>query len=84
VYLSYLQSIFSDLLKIYNFYSQQISAGVQQGANNALIKPMKAVRRDVLKLIQTYILKETDKKYSIFYIHFLPQLKLLVDDYQQG
>ena len=32
-----------------------------------MIKPMKAVRRDILKLIQTYILKETDKSYTVFY-----------------
>lgn len=28
---------------------------------------MKAVRRDILKLIQTYILKEKDKTYTVFY-----------------
>jgi len=43
---------------------------------------MKAVRRDILKLIQTYILKETDKTYQVFYQQFLPQLKLLIDDYK--
>lgn len=32
-----------------------------------MLKPMKAVRRDILKLVQTYILKETDKTYAVFY-----------------
>ena len=45
---------------------------------------MKAVRRDILRLIQTYILKETDKSYTVFYQNFLPSLKLLIDDYAQG
>lgn len=35
IYLSYLQNIFNDLLRIYNFYSQQISQGVSQGATGA-------------------------------------------------
>mmetsp|Transcript_28813 Transcript_28813/g.38431 ORF Transcript_28813/g.38431 Transcript_28813/m.38431 type:complete len:97 (-) Transcript_28813:1239-1529(-) len=47
-----------------------------------MIKPMKAVRRDILKLIQTYILKEQDKSFTVFYQQFLPQLKLLIDDYK--
>lgn len=47
-----------------------------------MVKPMKAVRRDILKLIQTYILKETDKSFTVFYQQFLPSLKLLIDDYK--
>ena len=42
---------------------------------------MKALRRDILKLIQIYIQKEQDKTYEIFSQNFLPSLKLLVDDY---
>lgn len=50
------------MLKIYNIYSQQISDLTVSGqGSNAMLKPMKAVRRDILKLIQTYILKENDK-----------------------
>jgi len=61
-YLIYLRNIFDDLLKIYNIYSQQISTLVSQNQeSNHLFKPMKAVRRDILKLIQIYITKETDK-----------------------
>ena len=84
IYLNYLKNIFQDLLKIYNLYSQQISDAVvrNQATNNPMIKPMKAVRRDILKLIQTYILKEKDKTYTVFYQQFLPSLKLLIDDYK--
>ena len=46
-------------MKIYNIYSQQISKLISMNdLNNMLIKPMKAVRRDILKLIQIYIQKE--------------------------
>jgi len=84
IYLNYLKNIFQDLLKIYNLYSQQVSDAVirQQAQNNPMVKPMKAVRRDILKLIQTYILKETDKSFTVFYQQFLPSLKLLIDDYK--
>jgi len=44
-----------------------------------IVKPMKAVRRDILRLIQTYILKE--KNFDYFNKEFLPTLKTLVDDY---
>jgi len=40
---------------------------------------MKSVRRDILKLIQTYVLKESD--YTNFNNHILPTLKELVNDY---
>ena len=60
MYLNYLQNIFGDLLKLYNFYSNQISEGTKQGVANSVIKSMKGVRRDILRLIQTYLLKEED------------------------
>ena len=81
-YLHYLRNIFDDLLKIYNIYSQQITKMVNMNqTGNPLVKPMKALRRDILKLIQIYIQKEQEKQYTIFSQHFLPQLKLLVDDF---
>lgn len=44
-----------------------------------MIKPMKTVRRDILKLIQTYIEKATE--FTIFNQEFLPTLQNLVNDY---
>lgn len=43
---------------------------------------MKQVRRDILKLIQTYVQKAND--YSIFNQEMLPTLQTLVMDYQQS
>ena len=51
MYVSYLNIIFSDLLKMYGLYSQCISNSVRQRTNEHMIKPMKQVRRDMLKLI---------------------------------
>lgn len=57
MYLSYLRRIFGDLLKMYGLYSNCISNSVKFRQNEHMIKPMKQVRRDILKLIQTYIEK---------------------------
>lgn len=47
-----------------------------------MLKPMKTVRRDILRLIQTYIERSTEL--SIFTRDFLPTLQGLVEDYQQS
>jgi len=67
---------------VYKLYSQNISQSAhnQQAARNS--KLMKAFRRDILKLIQIYITNENN--YHVFNTEFLPTLKGLVDDYQQG
>ena len=51
MYLSYLKRIFPDLLKIYSLYSECISNLVRSRTNDHMIKPMKTVRRDILRLI---------------------------------
>jgi hypothetical protein len=51
MYLSYLRRIFNDLLRMYGLYSQCISNSVRMRTNEHMIKPMKTVRRDILKLI---------------------------------
>lgn len=45
-----------------------------------MIKSMKAVRRDILKLIQAYI--QRSNEFTIFNVKFLPPLQNLVEDYQ--
>jgi exportin-1 len=79
MYLAYLKRIFTDLLKMYGLYSQCISNSVKFRQNEHMIKPMKTVRRDILKLIQTYI--EHADNYDIFNRDFLPTLQGLVEDY---
>jgi len=43
---------------------------------------MKTVRRDILRLIQTYI--DRSNEFTIFNQEFLPTLQSLVEDYQQN
>lgn len=47
-----------------------------------MIKPMKALRKDILKLIQIYI--ETEDDFTIFNQNFLPTFQSMVTDYQQS
>lgn len=64
-YISYLQTIFRDIIAIYKFYSERIMESVNSPGSyhDSIVKPMKAVRRDILRLIQTYILKEKNFDY---------------------
>ena len=64
MYLSYLKRIFTDLMRMYGLYSQCISNSYKLRQNEQMIKPMKQVRRDILKLIQTYI--EHCENFEIF------------------
>ena len=64
-YIVYLRDIFTDLLNVYKLYSQQISTLVVQGqSSHSSFKPMKALRRDILRLIQIYI--ESEQDFSFF------------------
>ena len=47
-----------------------------------MLKPMKALRKDILKLIQIYI--ETEDNFEIFNQNFLPTFQTMVSDYQQS
>lgn len=49
-YSYYMKKIFGDMLHMYNLYSQCISFAVQN-RQEPMMKPMKAARRDMLKLI---------------------------------
>ena len=80
MYLVYLNRIFQDLLKMYRLYSQCISQSVKLRQQESITKQMKAVRRDILRLIQTYISRQNEM--TIFAQQFLPTLQGLVEDYQ--
>jgi hypothetical protein len=50
-YLTFLQGIFQNLINVYKLYSECISNTVRGQGQDSLLKPMKQVRRDILKLI---------------------------------
>ena len=81
-YICYLERIFGDLISIYRVYSENISTFLKQNVNMQVVKPLKLLRRDILKLIQIYLEKETD--FTLFNAHFLPPLQNIVLDYTQS
>lgn len=51
-YLCYLSTIFEQLIRVYNLYSQCISNSVRStGSSDPMLRPMKVLRRDILKLL---------------------------------
>lgn len=78
-YLCHLNVIFTDLIKIYKYYSEQISRCVKETGSDNGVKPMKTLRKDILSLIQTYIEKEED--FTVFNTNFLPTLQAMVEDF---
>mmetsp|Transcript_1723 Transcript_1723/g.2241 ORF Transcript_1723/g.2241 Transcript_1723/m.2241 type:complete len:251 (+) Transcript_1723:1974-2726(+) len=78
-YLSYLQMIFDDLIHLYKGYSNNISTNLANNNNTQIIKPLKMLRRDILKLVQIYIEKESN--FTFFNENFLPPLQEMVNDY---
>lgn len=49
---------------------------------DSMIRPMKILRRDILKLLQTYI--EREKDFAYFNNTFLPTLQALVEDFSSN
>jgi len=71
------------MISVYKQYSEWISTSTRQGGiPDSLIRPMKALRRDILSLISTYLESETNFDY--FNANFLPTLQAMVEDYQNS
>ena len=84
-YYLYLANIFQELLQVYKLYSDNISYAYAEGqamSNGALLRVMKTVRRDVLKLITTFISKT--QNHEIVITEFLPALSDLIIDYNNN
>jgi len=67
---------------MYKLYSGCINDGVKNAVAGVeqMLKPMKGLRKDILKLIQIYIEKEDD--FTFFNHNFLPTFQTMVQDYQ--
>ena len=64
-YLCQLQWIFQDMLKVYKAYSELIQAEVVNGGQyvtkSAVVRNMRAVKREVLRVLETFITKADEK-----------------------
>jgi exportin-1 len=81
-YYMYLATIFTELLQVYRLFSDNISyiyTNNTESQNIVALKVMKTVRRDILKLISTFISKS--EEHHIVIQEFLPSLSELIQDY---
>ena len=58
-FLPQMVKVFQDMLGVYSKYSELVNTGVRQagplGAQHSAIKSMRAVKRDILKLVETFV-----------------------------
>ena len=60
------------MISVYKQYSSWISEAVKSKSSDSLVRPMKALRRDILKLVSSYLESESD--FTYFNENFLPTL----------
>lgn len=79
----FLEKIYMDIIDVYLFYSGYISQQFQQNGkyilNNSMVKKCKSIRKDVIKLICTYLESTKDPQYTKGYI---PPLLNILEDYR--
>lgn len=76
-YMVQLSRIYVEMLQMYQMYSQYVSMKVQENAMNTrtpLIRSMRAVKKETLKLVQSFVdtCQESDKE--VVYNNFIPKL----------
>jgi len=78
-----LEKIYIDIIDVYLFYSGYITQQFQTNGkfilNNNLVKKCKSIRKDVIKLICTYLESTKDPQYTKNYI---PPLLNILEDYR--
>lgn len=85
-YSAQLDNLYIDVLKVYKFYSEQITTAVAQRGPAAThfteVKNMRAIKRECLSLVSTYI---SQSKSSIVINDILPPLlPYVLEDYKNG
>ena len=82
IYYAYLGNNYNDILNVYKFYSALISEQLKAGASmemDAAVKTLKVIRKNILKLIQTFVQFSEDS--HLLSSMFVPPLSQLMLDY---
>merc|ERR1711920_277489 len=87
VYVSQMGEIFTDLMNVYKFYSQEINSRVEKGGaiqtKSTEVRAMRSAKRETLKLVQTFVEHCDDP--AMVSTHFLPALlEPVLRDYQHS
>lgn len=88
-YIIQLGKIYLEMLHVYKTYSQYVSQQIQENGpgviKNANMKSMRAVKKETLKLIQTFIKNCQDSDRETIFNNFLPALMdPVLDDYKRN
>lgn len=87
-YMVQLSRIYVEMLQMYQMYSQYVSMRIQENSSSArtpLIRSMRAVKKETLKLVQSFVetCQESDKE--VVYNNFIPKLmEPVLADYQRN
>jgi exportin-1 len=87
-YMVQLSRVYVEMLQMYQMYSQFVSMKIQENVGNSqntLIRSMRAVKKETLKLIMSFVetCQETDKE--IVFQKFIPELMTpVLQDYQRN
>ena len=75
--------IYDNIINVYTFFSRYITQQLLQTGkyilNNSIIKKLKGIRRDIIKLISTY-LQSTDNPDNIK--NYVPRLLDILEDFR--
>jgi len=86
IYSTYLKTVYSSMLDIYKFYSETISFQIQAlgpaATNDGLIKILKVLRKNILKLFEIFMKNTNDL--GLITSFFAPPLQELMSDYEKG
>jgi len=88
-YIVQLSRIYKEMLQIYRMYSQFVSQKIAQEGPRAtqtvLVRSMRAVKKEVLKLMQTFVNNCEEQDKEIVFNQFLPALlEPVLQDYKQS
>jgi len=88
-YIVQLLRIYIELLQVYKMYSEYISSRIQREGEGCiklvLIRDMRIVKKETLKLIQCFLNKCQESEKSVIYNKFLPPLmELVLKDFKSG
>ncbi len=81
--------IYLEMLQVYKAYSGRVSKEIERVGERAtqtvVVRNMRAVKKEVLKLIQTFVKKSKQAQFQMIFQKLLPKLiDPVLDDYKRG
>lgn len=89
-FLPQMGKLYAPMLEVYTKYSQLINGGIQAagplGAQHAAIKRMRSIKKDTLKLIETFVeTSESEEHLAVISQQFVPTLmEPILSDYEKS